>query len=96
MDTKSKVIFLREVYARKTELFSKADSKVKDELWHTIHDVCLAKGCIGLRDAEYLRRTTYQNLQRRAKEKYEKGLKIGMEHVNLSEVSVFTNSLNER
>jgi hypothetical protein len=51
-----------------------------------VYDVCVSKGCIGLRDAEYLRRTTYQNLQRRAKEKYEKGLKIGMEHVNLSEV----------
>lgn len=34
MDTKSKVIFLREVLARKNELFSKTDSKHKDELWH--------------------------------------------------------------
>lgn len=88
MDTKSKVIFLKEVYARKGELFSKTDSKVKDELWHEVYDVCLAQGCVGLRDAEYLRRTTYQNLQRRAKEKYEKGLKIGMDQVNLSEVGV--------
>lgn len=32
MDTKSKIIFLREVLARKVDLFSKTDSKHKDEM----------------------------------------------------------------
>ncbi|KAI6218219.1 hypothetical protein M3Y99_01719800 [Aphelenchoides fujianensis] len=40
----------------------------------------------GMRNPEYLRRTTYQNIQRRAKEKYEKALKCGMESVHLTEV----------
>ncbi|KAI6194953.1 hypothetical protein M3Y96_01179700 [Aphelenchoides besseyi] len=86
MDTRSKIIFLKEVRARKHDLFSKGDSRFKDEAWQDIYTKCLAKGCIGLRNSEYLRRTTYQNIQRRAKEKYEKGLKDGMETINLTEV----------
>jgi len=77
MDEFGKIVFLNALIRRKEQLFDnpgKLPWDEKQKLWVEIYDECAAAGCIGLVSAEHLRKTTWQNLQRRARFRYEKSL----------------------
>ena len=90
MDENSKIVFLKAVSERKEDLFGQFSSKLtwdtKQKLWQQIFDECSASGCKGLVDAEHLRKVTWQNLQRRSKEKYDKSKKVPEGTVKFSKV----------
>ena len=81
MDEYSKIIFLKAVYQRKDDLFGNYPGRVsweiKDKMWQQIFDECVEAGCRGLVDAKHLRSVTWQNLQRRSREKYDKSKEGG-------------------
>lgn len=88
MDTFGKRIFLKALTDRKQQLFgpSAAPGAEKDRLWREVFEECVREGCTGLRDVDHLRKTTWQNLQRRAKDKYERSRR-GDGNAHLNEVS---------
>ncbi|CAK5087429.1 unnamed protein product [Meloidogyne enterolobii] len=90
MDENSKIVFLKAVSERKEDLFGQFSSKLtwdtKQKLWQQIFDECSASGCKGLVDAEHLRKVTWQNLQRRSKEKYDRSKKTGEGAIKFNQV----------
>ncbi|CAD5216402.1 unnamed protein product [Bursaphelenchus okinawaensis] len=85
MDNYGKRVFLQALIDRKAQLFgpTAAPGAEKDRLWREVFEDCVNKKCIGLRDVDHLRKTTWQNLQRRAKDKYERNRRgDGNAHLN--------------
>ncbi|KAL7075778.1 hypothetical protein ACQ4LE_005376 [Meloidogyne hapla] len=90
MDEYSKIFFLKAVFQHKDILFESYTGRqsweIKDKLWQQIFNECVDAGCRGLVDAEHLRKVTWQNLQRRSKEKYDKSKKVGEGVVKFSKI----------
>ncbi|CAD5222163.1 unnamed protein product [Bursaphelenchus xylophilus] len=85
MDNYGKRVFLQALIDRKAQLFgpTAAPGAEKDRLWREVFEDCMNKKCVGLRDVDHLRKTTWQNLQRRAKDKYERSRRgDGNAHLN--------------
>jgi hypothetical protein len=88
MDEYGKTIFLNALIQRKEELFgvsTKFDDKQK--LWDEVFQECSSAGCVGLVSSDHLRKTTWQNLQRRARYRYER--MMSGDPVSLRKVSIF-------
>ena len=87
-------MFLKAILDRKEKLFGAFSNKLtwndKQKLWEEVYQTCLAGGCVGLISAEHLRKTTWQNLQRRTKDKYDRSKKTGEGRVKFNQVIDFT------
>ena len=90
MDENTKIAFLKCVLERKEELFGQFSNKLswidKQKYWEDIFQECVAGGGNKLVSAEHLRKITWQNLQRRTKEKYDRSKKTGEGTVKFSQV----------
>nr|CAD2155865.1 unnamed protein product [Meloidogyne enterolobii] len=90
MDEYSKIFFLKAVFQHKDILFEpytgRQSWEIKDKMWQQIFNECVNAGCRGLVDAEHLRKITWQNLQRRSKEKYDKSKKVPEGTVKFSKI----------
>ena len=99
MDEYSKIFFLKAVFQHKDILFEpytgRQSWEIKDKMWQQIFNECVNAGCRGLVDAEHLRKITWQNLQRRSKEKYDKSKKVPEGTVKFSKVGSSEKNLGE-
>jgi hypothetical protein len=86
------LIILREIHARKDELFGKYNSRLtfpqKRQIWDEINEKARLNGAENLKSGTHLSQITWQNWQSRTKKKYDECLKFPNQSVNFTNVSL--------